>query len=133
VVLAVKDGRIAYHKAFGSFNYDKKETATIQSVYDMASVTKVCATTLAIMKLYDQDKISLDKTLGDYLPAVKGTTKEKLLIKDLLLHQAGLVSFIPFYKEIIDSSGTARHDLFTTSKSGSFSVKVADSFYMKKE
>ncbi len=99
----------------------------------MASVTKVCATTLAIMKLYDQDKISLNKKLGDYLPLVKGTNKEKLLIKDLLLHQAGLVSFIPFYKEIIDTAGTARPDLFASVKSDSFSIKVADSFYMKKE
>lgn len=99
----------------------------------MASVTKVCATTLAIMKLYDQDKISLNKKLGDYLPSVKGSNKEKLLIKDILLHQAGLVSFIPFYKEIIDSMGNARPDLFATTKSDSFSVKVADNFYMKKE
>jgi beta-N-acetylhexosaminidase len=133
VILTVKDGRIAYHKAFGNFNYDKAEPTSILSVYDMASVTKVCATTLAIMKLYDQDKISLNKKLGDYLPVTKGTNKEKLLIKDILLHQAGLVSFIPFYKEIIDSAGIARKDLFATTMSDSFPVKVADSFYMKKE
>ncbi len=133
MILAVKDGRIAYYKAFGSFNYDKAEPANILSVYDMASVTKACATTLAIMKLYDQDKIDLNKKLGDYLPAVKGSNKEKLLIKDILLHQAGLVSFIPFFKEIIDSAGTARKDLFAATKSDSFAVKVADSFYMKME
>ena len=131
--MAIKDGRIAYHKAFGNFNYDKVEKASIELVYDMASVTKICATTLGIMKLYDQDKISLNKKLGDYLPTVKGTNKEKLLIKDILLHQAGLVSFIPFYKEIIDSTGTARKDLFASTRSDSFSIKVADSFYMKKE
>jgi len=133
VILAVKDGRIAYHKAFGNFNYDTAAPVSVQSVYDMASVTKVCATTLAIMKLYDQGKISLNKKLGDYLPAVKGTNKEKLLIKDILLHQAGLVAFIPFYKEIIDSSGTARADLFSPMESDTFSIKVADSFYMKSD
>jgi beta-N-acetylhexosaminidase len=99
----------------------------------MASVTKICATTLAIMKLYDQDKINLNKKLGDYLPLVKGTDKEDLLIKDILLHQAGLASYIPFYKEIIDSTGTARPDLFAATKTDSFSVKVADSLFMRKE
>jgi beta-N-acetylhexosaminidase len=133
VILAVKDGRIAYHKAFGNFNYDTAAPVSLQSVYDMASVTKICATTLAVMKLYDQGKISLNKKLGDYLSSVKGTNKEKLPIKDILLHQAGLVPFIPFYKEIIDSSGTARKDLFASTRSESFPVKVADSFYMKRE
>jgi CubicO group peptidase (beta-lactamase class C family) len=126
VILAVKDGRIAYHKAFGNFNYDKAEPASIASVYDMASVTKVCAATLAIMKLYDQDKINLNKKLGDYLPLVKGTNKEHLVIKDILLHQAGLVAFI-------DSAGIPRADLFAATKSDSFNVKVAENLYMRKE
>jgi beta-N-acetylhexosaminidase len=133
VVLAIKDGRIAYHKAFGHFNYDSAARVTPGSVYDMASVTKICATTLAIMKLYDQGKILLNKKLVDYLPEVKGSNKEKLLIKDLLLHQAGLTPFIPFYKEVMDAGGTPRPDLFASIPSDSFSIKVADSFYMKKE
>ena len=133
MILAVKDGRIAYHKAFGNFNYDKAEPTSIASVYDMASVTKVCATTLAIMKLYDQDKINLSKKLGDYLPLVKGSNKEHLVIKDILLHQAGLIAFIPFYKEIIDSAGTSRADLFAVTKSDSFNIKVAENLYMRKE
>ena len=128
VILAVKDGKIAYHKAFGNFNYDKSEAVNIRSVYDMASVTKICATTIAIMKLYDQDKINLNKKLGDYLPLVKGTNKESLLIKDILLHQAGLVSFIPFYKEIIDTAGTARTDLFALTKTDSFQCKSSGQF-----
>lgn len=133
MILAVKDGRIAYHKAFGNFNYDKAEQAGIGAVYDMASVTKICATTLAVMKLYDQGKIDLDKKLGDYLPLVKGTNKERLVIKDILLHQAGLVAFIPFYKEIIDSAGRPRQNLFAVTKSDSFSVRVTDSVFMRKE
>jgi CubicO group peptidase (beta-lactamase class C family) len=71
----------------------------------MASVTKICATTISVMKLYDEGKLDLKKTLGDYLPFVRGTNKEHLPISKILLHQAGLVSYIPFYKETIDSSG----------------------------
>jgi CubicO group peptidase (beta-lactamase class C family) len=58
----------------------------------MASVTKICATTISVMKLYEEGKIDLAKTLGDYLPWVKGSNKASLKIEKVLLHQAGLVS-----------------------------------------
>lgn len=129
----MKDGRIVYHKAFGSYDYTGKEPVTVETVYDMASVTKICATTLAVMQLYDEGKISLTKKLGDYLPFVKNTNKQNILIKDLLLHQAGLVAFIPFYKEIIDTAGTPRPDLFRSTGSDSFAIKVADGLFMRKD
>ncbi len=131
--MLVKDGRIAYQKAFGSFNYDHSEPVTIQSVYDMASVTKICATTLAIMKLYEQGKINLFKKLGDYLPMVKGTDKEELLIRDVLLHQAGLVPFIPFYKETIDSTGAPLATLYRPCPSDSFPVSVTGNLYLRSD
>jgi hypothetical protein len=56
VVLVAKDGKLVYEKAFGAYSYDKKEAVTIDAAYDVASVTKMCATTLAIMKLYDEGK-----------------------------------------------------------------------------
>ena len=97
----------------------------------MASVTKICATTLSIMKLYDEGKIDLNKTLGDYLPWVKGSNKEKLTIENILLHQAGLVSYIPFYKELMDSTGKPKKGFFATAPSDSFSISVAQNMYMR--
>jgi len=97
----------------------------------MASVTKICATTLSIMKLYDEGKIDLNKTLGDYLPWVKGSNKEKLTIENILLHQAGLVSYIPFYKELMDSMGKPKKGFFATAPSDSFSIFVAQNMYMR--
>ena len=55
------------------------------------------ATTLAIMKLYDMGKLNIYDELGKYLPSVRGTDKEHLLLADILAHQAGLVAWIPFY------------------------------------
>lgn len=133
VVLVVKDGRIAYHKAYGYFNYDKAEPVTLESVYDMASVTKICATTISIMKLYEEGKIDLKKTLGEYLPLVRGSDKENLLIEKILLHQAGLVAYIPFYKEILDSSGTPSTKLFAANLHDSFNIRVANNLYMRND
>ena len=133
VVLVVKDGKIAYQKAFGHYNYDDAEPVKLESVYDMASCTKICATTISIMRLYDQGKIELNKTLGDYLPMVRGTNKENLRIEDVLLHQAGLVAYIPFYKEILDANGVPFTQYFSHVKSDSFSIRVSDSLYMRND
>lgn len=132
VVLVVKDGAIAYQKAYGNYTYDKKQAMQIGSVFDMASVTKICATTIAVMKLYDEGKLDLDKTLGHYLASVRGTNKEGLTIDQILLHQAGMVSYIPFYKETIDSNGNFLPGIYSDKPDANFSVKVANHLYMHK-
>jgi len=104
VVLAAKDGKIIYHKAFGNVSTTSNQPVSMNTVYDLASVTKVSATTVSIMKLYEEGKINLDKTLGDYLPWTKGTDKAPLTLRNILLHQAGLNPFIPFYREVIDTA-----------------------------
>jgi beta-N-acetylhexosaminidase len=131
VVMAVKDGRIIYEKAFGNYTYENKEPVTLDAVYDMASVTKICATTISVMRLYEEGKLDLKKTLGDYLPWTKGTNKEHLLIERILLHQAGLVAYIPFYKETIDVPGSPPKNIYSSVKSDSFSITVAKDFFMR--
>jgi len=132
VLLVIRDGKITLQKTYGYFTYDSSVKTTMDGVYDMASVTKICATSLSVMKLFDEKKLELDKTLGDYLPWVKGTNKEKLVIKDILLHQAGLKAFIPFYKEISDSiTNKAIPAYFSKTKKEGFGIKVDDSIYMR--
>ena len=134
VVLVAKDGKIAFEKAYGKYNYDTPEPVTLSSIYDMASVTKVCATTLSIMKLYDEGKVKLDKTLGDYLPWVRGSNKAHLKIRSILLHQAGLVAYIPFYKEVIDPvTGEPLPRVFSHVKNDSFNIRVAQDLYLRND
>jgi CubicO group peptidase (beta-lactamase class C family) len=100
----------------------------------MASVTKICATTLSVMKLYDEGKLKLNQTLGYYLPWVRGSNKENLLIKDILLHEAGLKAWIPFYKEIADSTtNKALPGYFSKREDKQFGIKVDDSLYMRSD
>jgi len=130
--LVVKDGKIAYQKAFGHYNYDNTMPVKIESVYDMASVTKICATTISIMKLYEEGKIDLKKTLGYYLPMVKGSDKEHLLMEDILLHQAGLVPYIPFYKETIDTvTGVPFEKCYSHQQNTTFNTRVADNLFLR--
>ncbi len=131
VVLVAKNGKIAYQKAFGRYDYNRPDSVTLSSIYDMASITKIFATTLAIMKLYDESKIDLQKKLGDYLPWVKGSNKENLLIENVLLHQAGLVAWIPFYKETVDSSLAPLKTIYASRQSDSFSIRVGEDLFLR--
>jgi len=133
VVLVARNGKIAYEKAFGYMTYDKTEPVYKESVYDMASVTKICATTMAVMKLYDEGRLNLQKTLGDYLPWVRGSNKASLRIWDVLLHQAGLVAFIPFYKETIDSKGVPFPGIYTARPDSLHGIRVAESLYIRND
>lgn len=132
VILVAKDGKIAYNKAFGYTNFDRKEPVTTNMAYDLASVTKVSATTVSIMKLYEEGKVDLSKTLGDYLAWVKGSDKASLKISDILLHQAGLVPFIPFYREVLDTvSGKPLPEYFSSVKNAQHPFRVAEGLYLR--
>ncbi len=134
VVLAVKDGTIAFEKAYGYYDYEQTQPMTMESVFDMASVTKICATNIAIMKLYEEGRIDLKKNLGSYLPWVNGSNKADLIIEDILLHQAGLKAWIPFFKEIIDSqTGIPQDDKFESVADATYTVRVADELYMRQD
>ncbi|HEY6062383.1 MAG TPA: serine hydrolase, partial [Chitinophagaceae bacterium] len=134
VVLAVHDGEIIYHKAFGNYKYEPSPPMTYESIFDLASVTKISATTVSVMKLYDEGKLDIKKRLGDYLPWVKGTNKANLQLEDILLHQAGLVPFIAFYQEVIDkATGLPNPAVFSSAPKPGFTIRVAENVYMRND
>ncbi|WP_108821094.1 glycoside hydrolase family 3 N-terminal domain-containing protein [Dysgonomonas sp. Marseille-P4361] len=103
-VLVVKDGTVIYNRSFGSYKYDREQKVTNDAIYDIASMTKASATVPAIMKLYDDSKIKLTTLISTHVPALKGTDKSGITIREALLHETGLVSFIPYYMRAIDDS-----------------------------
>jgi CubicO group peptidase (beta-lactamase class C family) len=133
VILAAHKGEIIYHKAFGNYEYSPSSPAmNTESIFDLASVTKISATTVSIMKLYDEGKIKLEGKLKDYLPYTKNTNKEDLKIEDILLHQAGLVPFITFYKETIDpTTGNVNPMVYAPKPQKGYGVRVAENIYMR--
>ncbi len=132
-IMAAKGGKVFYDKAFGYLDENKKEAVDQNTLYDIASITKVAATTLAVMKLYEQGKLDIDAQLGTYLPAVRGSDKEPLRIRDILTHQAGLKAWIPFYKEILDSTSHPKQTLYNKSLSPTFPTRVCDQLYIRND
>lgn len=137
-VLVLKGQDIVYAKGFGWMDTNRTILADpFRTGYDIASVTKVAATTLATMKLYEQGRLDLDTTLVTYLPQLAGTDKANIRIKHLLRHDSGLPAFIPFWRKLIvaDSSGhTIGHDSTWLRKypGGDFTVQIADSLWLHK-
>lgn len=101
-VLVARNGSVIMEKGYGHYTYDSIMPVDTRTIYDLASITKVAATTQAIMKLSEQGKIVLDSTLGAYLPELLGSNKASLVIKDVLAHQSGLRAFYPFWKNTIE-------------------------------
>jgi beta-glucosidase-like glycosyl hydrolase/CubicO group peptidase (beta-lactamase class C family) len=132
VVLVAKDGQVAFHRSYGYANYDSIQPVNNGMIYDLASVTKISATTVAIMKLYEDGKLDLKKTLGDYLPWVKGSDKENLVLEKILLHQAGLVSFIPFYRETYNAEGPSSR-IYSRMPDEQHQVRVAEDLYLRND
>jgi CubicO group peptidase (beta-lactamase class C family) len=87
------------------------------------------------MKLYDEGKLDIQKTLGDYLPWTRGTDKAGLKLWDVLLHQAGLRSYIPFFRETVDTAhGSAASTAYYTFKPDSaHGLRVADHMFMRND
>lgn len=132
-VLAIQNGEIKYHKAFGHYEYDPRSLpVTLESIYDLASVTKISAATVSIMKLYEQGKIDINKTLGDYLPSMRGTDKANLKLTDILLHQAGLPAGINFWGKTLDpQTKRPSSEYYSDVPKPGFTTPVASGMYLR--
>lgn len=124
-VMVLKDGKVIFNKAYGTHTYAGTAPSKITDIYDLASVTKTSATTMAVMRLFEQEKIRLDTNVGAYIPKARKTNKNDISVRELMLHQGGLVPFIPFYRNL-----TA--DDYRLDSSASYPTKVSDSYFLRK-
>lgn len=90
-VVIGRKGYAVWQKGFGYLDWTKKTpVSVVESVYDLASLTKVVGTTTAIMILYDEGRIVLDAPVRSYIPEFNGGYKDSITIRDLLAHRSGL-------------------------------------------
>ena len=97
-VLAMKDGKIIYEGNYGKFTYEGEQTVHQDAVYDIASLTKLFASSFALMKLYDEGKLDVNSTLGDFFPFMNQSDKGNIKLIEFLTHQSGMTPWIPIYK-----------------------------------
>ncbi len=94
VVAVVKDGVLVHHKAYGRHTYDvDARSYKNDDIFDLASLTKVIATTTAVMRLADQGRLSVDDRVSKYIREFDTDEKRPITIKQLLTHESGLPAF----------------------------------------
>jgi len=130
-VLVAKNGKIVYNNSFGTMSYDDQTKVNNQTIYDLASLSKMLGTLPMVMKMYDDGKLRFDQKLGDLLPEFKRTNKATITVKELLTHNSGLIAWIPFYKETLDEHGKPKSDLYKATASKEYNLQVNDNLYLK--
>ncbi len=130
VILVAKDGKIVYNKAFGYQFYHDTTHLHLNDIYDLASITKIAATTPELMKLVQEKRVDVNNTLSTYLPAAKRSDKRYLILKEILTHQAGLVPYIPFWKQTM-RNGQLRKDVYSPDSSAIDPYRVAGHIFIR--
>ncbi len=101
VVAVGLGGQLAHLKAFGHLSYDPGASpAAPDTLYDLASLTKVVVTTTLAMMLVDEGRLDLDARVHAFFPRFSGPAKERVTIRQLLTHSGGLLWWAPLYKEL---------------------------------
>lgn len=124
VVMVVRDGNVIFEKAYGHHTYEAEHQTQLSDIFDLASITKIAATTPMVMRLTEQGIINLDSTMGYYLWQAKNTNKSRTKLRDVMLHEAGFIPYIPFYRDL--KSGDTSSD-----SSATHAVKMADGSYIR--
>lgn len=130
-VLVARNGMVVWNKAYGSPTYAGDRPVEDDDIYDLASITKVAATTLALMKLTDDGLVDVEKTLGDYLPELKGSHPfhASLKLSEVLAHQSGLRAYVPFYLRLMDKK-VLKPGVMSSVPDEVHDMRVADGFHV---
>ena len=130
-ILVAKDGKVIYDKNFGYLTYKKKQRVNHNTIYDVASLTKILVTLPIVMKMVEQGKLSLDTKLKEIIPQYINSNKSDKTIKEVLSHFANLKSWIPFYKSTLDTVNKRPNPLYyKKSFSNEYNIKVTENLYL---
>lgn len=135
-VLIAKDGKIVFQKSYGYQTYTKEIPVSNTDIYDIASITKIAASTISVMRMMDEGRVSLYVPLSQYLTELQNTNKAEMTLERIMIHQAGLVSSVPVYRHTM-TQGDKKHpsqpstQYYSYEPRDSFNVEVANNMYIR--
>jgi serine-type D-Ala-D-Ala carboxypeptidase len=93
-------GAVAWRRAFGKLTYDEHAPVTTpDTIFDLASLTKVIATATIAMRAIDDGLLRLDADVGRWIPEWRGADREQVTVRDLLEHASGLTAYLPLFRD----------------------------------
>jgi CubicO group peptidase (beta-lactamase class C family) len=129
-ILVAKDNKIVWQKAYGFYTYEQTIPVTNETIYDLASVTKVAASTISLMKLAENGQMSLDVPMSNFVPELKTTDKKDLTVREILAHHAGLQPWIPFYQQTLTQDKMPSPKIYRSTPEKGFQTPVAKELFM---
>jgi len=130
-IFVAKNNTVIYQKSFGYHTYENETAVSNDDLYDLASITKIAATTASIMRLVDQKRLNLNERLSYYLPEVKGSNKQDITLREILTHQAGLKAWIPFWQNTMQNNDY-KPGIYNYVRNDEYPKRVADRLYINK-
>lgn len=127
-VLIMRNGYPVYNKHFGHLTYEGQEAVGEHTLYDLASVSKIAGTLLAVMKLYDEGRFGLTDKVSRYVPELRHTNKENITVQSLLYHESGLPAYWPFYQDAVDLN-SCKGGLFRKKPDTHHTLQVDEELY----
>jgi beta-N-acetylhexosaminidase len=127
-VMVVKDGKVIYDRSFGWLTYENKVAVTDETIYDLASVTKVSATLQTVMFMHEKGLIDINKKVSVYLPELKNTNKKDITIIDVLTHQSGLIPFMYLWPQTMKDSVYLPH-YYSKERNPEYPLQVAPGLF----
>ncbi|MFD0798531.1 glycoside hydrolase family 3 N-terminal domain-containing protein [Maribacter chungangensis] len=129
-VLVSRKGKVVYSKSFGKPTYDSKDSISNESIYDLASLTKILATLPMVMKMEEEGKIALNDTFEQLEPRYTDTEIKNVTVLKALSHYGRLPAWIPFYINTLDENKKPSKLLYRTEPTVGFTNKVSDNLYI---
>lgn len=126
----LKSSDYTYSKSYGFHTYDSLVQVEQNHLYDLASITKTLAATLAIMKLYDEKKLRLDDVISKYIKNLNGSNKKNSSFHELLIHQSGWKPYISHHLELIKKNGKLK-SRFINTRDSKKSIELAKNLFIK--
>lgn len=130
-ILVAKNSKIIYDKSFGRLRYNENLKTNSETIYDLASLTKILVTTPIIMNLVDKNIIGLETKLKEIIPRYEKSNKSEISVKELLSGHAALQAWIPFYKLTLDEKNRPSSKYYSFSRNRTNSVKVSPDLYLR--
>jgi beta-glucosidase-like glycosyl hydrolase/CubicO group peptidase (beta-lactamase class C family) len=132
VVLVARKGKIVWRKAYGHHTYDANARPTEpDDIWDLASITKVAASTISLMRLQEDGKFDPKDPVEKYLPEFASTNKKGIPLVDMMTHRARLTPWIKFYEKTITPAAKPSPSFYQSKKSDAYSLPVAKDLWLK--
>ncbi len=134
-ILAAKNGKVFFYKSYGHHSYRKAIKVQNTDIYDLASITKVAATTVAAMKLYENGLLNMHDSIKYYIDDTINCSIKNHQLIDFFIHKTGMPPDMPILKYIMyTDTATGRYDKYFAEKSDSLhTIKLADEYYLRRD